>query len=268
MRIKAVAFALCLMALATPCLAQSLNSSVALYLSGRVGLRIGGGECAHAATESLRIAGAEFTTLDLGADKPSTGDYVWGTLIKTVSASNGTWLDSKPTATLQPGDILQYRDTKFVYPTYSTFSSQHTSIVANVNAAGNPASVYEQNFGNVRVLRKNAINLRRLTSGSMRIYRPKPRISRTGQTKITITNNMPGTQSMSLNLGATSMGTFSLTAANTQTSYQIRWVTVTGTTTPLTLKLTSGQMITLATAGGYEIYKTSSGSPAIRRLSP
>ncbi len=268
MRIKAVAFVVCMLVLAMPCQAQTLNSKLAVFLSGKVGLRVGGGECAHAATEGLRVAGAEFTSADLGPDSPAPGDYVWGTLIKTVSNTNGTWVDSKPASKLQPGDIIQYRNTKFVYPTYSNFSSQHTSIVANVNAAGSPTFVYEENFNKVRVLRKNAINLRNLASGTVRIYRPKRRGNKTGQTKFTITNNMPSSQTMSINLGTSSLGSFSLTSANTLTSYQIRWATVTGTATPFTLKLSTGQSITLTNAGGYEIYKTASGSPALRKLSP
>lgn len=268
MRIKAVAFVVCMLVLAIPCQAQTLNSKLAVFLSKKVGLRIGGGECAHAVTEGLRVTGAEFTSADLGPDSPAPGDYVWGTLIKTVSNTNGTWVDSKPASKLQPGDIIQYRNTKFVYPTFSTFSSQHTSIVANANAAGSPTFVHEQNFNNVRVLRKNAIDLRNLSSGTVRIYRPKPRVSRTGQTKFTITNNMPSSQTMSINLGTSSLGSFSLTSANTLTSYQIRWATVTGGATPFTLKLPTGQSITLATGSGYEIYRTASGSPALRKLSP
>ena len=68
--------------------AQTLNQKIVTFLSGKAGTRIGGGECAHVATEALRVAGAEFTSTDLGADSPSAGDYVWETLIKTVSVTS------------------------------------------------------------------------------------------------------------------------------------------------------------------------------------
>ena len=238
------------------------------FLAGKVGTRIGGGECAHAATEALRSAGAEFTSTDLGADSPSRGDYVWGTLLKTVSYSGGRLSDSAPATKLQPGDIIQYRNTKFVYPTYWTSTSQHTSIVAAVNTLGNPTFVYEQNLNGIRTLRKNAIDLTRLASGYVRIYRPKARVNRSGQTKFTVTNNMATAQSVAIRVGTSTLGSFSLTAANTLTSYQIRWVTITGSTSPVTLRLPNGQSLTVTSAGAYEIYRTSTGATALRKLTP
>src|SRR5262245_11674436 len=52
-----------------------LGDKMAEYLQEQVNARrrIGGGECAHLATEALRIAGAEF----LRPEPKGTMDYVW-----------------------------------------------------------------------------------------------------------------------------------------------------------------------------------------------
>ena len=268
MRLHLIALVMTVMSFSPTCHGQTLNSKVATFLAGKVGVRVGGGECAHAASEALRVAGAEFTNTDLGADSPTAGDYVWGTLVKSISIVNGRWTDSKPTTKLLAGDIIQYRNTKFVYPSSTSTATQHTSIVATVNAAGNASFVYEQNFSGIRSMRKNSIDLTKLVSGYLRIYRPKARVNRTGQTKFTLTNNNSTSQTVSLLVGTSNLGSFSLTSANTLASYQLRWVTLTGTTLPVTLRLSNGASVSVANAGGYEIYTTSAGAAAIRKLTP
>lgn len=268
MHLHSAAVVILLLTVSSECAAQTLNSKLSTFLAGKVGTRIGGGECAHAATEALRAAGAEFVSADLGKDSPSPGDYVWGTLLKTVSYSAGRLTDSAPATKLQPGDIIQYRNAKFVYPTYWTSTFQHTSIVATVNTLGRPTFVYEQNFNGIRTLRKNSIDLMKLTSGYLRIYRPKPRLTTSGQTKFTVTNNMASTQSIAIRVGSSTLGSFNLTAANTLNSYQIRWVTITGSKTPITLRLSNGQSLAVTSAGGYEIYRTTAGVAALRKLTP
>ena len=163
---------------------------------------------------------------------------------------------------------MQYRNTKFVYPTSTATASQHTSVVATVNTAGSATFVYQQNFNGIRTVRKDSIDLTRLVSGYLRIYRPKTRINRSGQTKFSLTNNRNSTQSITLLVGTSNLGSFSLTSANTLASYQTRWITLTGTTLPVTLRLSSGASVAVVNAGGYEIYTTSTGVAAIRRLTP
>ena len=266
MRLHLIALALTVVSLSPTCHGQTLNSKVATFLAGKVGVRVGGGECAHAASEALRAAGAEFTNTDLGPDSPAAGDYVWGTLVKSISIVNGRWTDSKPTTKLLPGDIIQYRNAKFVYPTSS--STQHTSIVAAVNTAGSATFVYEQNFNRIRLVRRNSIDLTKLVSGYLRIYRPKARVNRTGQTKFSLVNNRTSNQTITLLVGTSNLGSFSLTSANTLASYQTRWVTLTGTTLPITLRLSNGASVSVVNAGGYEIYTTAAGVAAIRKLNP
>lgn len=268
MRLQLIALVLTAMSFSPACHGQTLNSKVATFLAGKVGTRVGGGECAHAASEALRSSGAEFTNADLGPDSPSAGDYVWGTLVKSISIVNGRWTDSKPATKLLAGDIIQYRNTKFVYPTSTTTATQHTSVVAAVNTAGSATFVYEQNFNGIRSVRRNSIDLTKLVSGYLMIYRPKARVSRSGQTKFSLTNNRTANQTITLLVGTSNLGTFSLTSANTLASYQTRWVTLTGSTQPITLRLSNGASISVVNAGGYEIFTTSSGAPGIRRLTP
>ena len=268
MRLHLIALVLTAVGFSPACHGQTLNSKVATFLAGKVGVRVGGGECAHAVSEALRTAGAEFISADLGPDAPAAGDYVWGTLVKSISIVNGRWTDSKPTNKLLPGDIIQYRNTRFVYPFSSSTATQHTSIVAAVNAIGRATYVYEQNFNRIRSVRKNPIDLTKLVSGYLRIYRPKPIVNRAGQTKFSLTNNRPSNQTVTLLVGTTNLGSFPLTSANTLASYQTRWVTLTGTTLPVTLRLSNGVSLSVVKAGGYEIYTTAAGVAAIRKLTP
>ena len=268
MRLHLIALVLTVVSFSPACHGQTLNSKVATFLAGKVGVRVGGGEHVDAASEALREAGAEFTNTDLGPDSPAAGDYVWGTLVKSISIVNGKWTDSKPANKLFPGDIIQYRNTKFVYPSSTSTATQHTSIVATVNTAGRASFVYEQNFSGVRSVRKNSIDLTKLVSGYLRIYRPKARVNRTGQTKFSLTNNRTSNQPITMLVGTSNLGSFSLTSANTLASYQTRWVTMTGTTLPITLRLSNGASVSVVNAGGYEVYTNSAGSAAIRKLTP
>ena len=268
MRLSLIAILLSVASFSPTCHGQTLNSKVATFLAGKVGVRVGGGECAHAASEALRSSGAEFTNTDLGADSPAAGDYVWGTLVKSISVVNGKRTDSNPASKLLPGDIMQYRNTKFVYPTSTATASQHTSVIATVNTAGSATFVYQQNLNGIRNVRRDSIDLTKLVSGYLRIYRPKTRINRSGQTKFSLTNNRTSTQSITLLVGTSNLGSFSLTSANTLASYQTRWVTLTGTSLPVTLRLSSGASVAVVNAGGYEIYTTSTGVASIRRLTP
>lgn len=252
--------------MAGTCSGQAYNSKVASYLAGKVGVRCGGGECAHSVIEALRVAGAEFTKRDLGADSPSPGDYVWGTLIKSFSVVNGKLKDSKPSSKLMVGDVLQYRSVRFVSGSASSSASQHTSVVAAVNSSGMPTFVYEQNFNRVRLVKKNAINLTTMTAGYIRAYRPEARVNKAGEVKFTIVNNMTSAQAVNVGVGTTVRPLMQLTAVNTGASHiYATWPTSGGAPK---LVLSSKASVTIAHGGGYEIYKTSTGTAGIRKLTP
>src|SRR5262245_7951826 len=104
----------------------TLNDKVTRYAAGQVGKRVGGGECAHLATEALREAGARFIR---PADSPGRGDYVWGTLVGQVEAEDGRAV-VKVKGKARPGDVIQYRSATFT--TGGRFP-HHTALVAEVN---------------------------------------------------------------------------------------------------------------------------------------
>ena len=110
-----------------PVQAQTIGSSMVTFLNGKLNARVGGGECAHIATEALRVAGGEFVSSDLGADSPAAGDYDWGSLVTVISYTT-KWADSNPANLAQPGDVIQYNTATFTYSKTSivkTATSSH-----------------------------------------------------------------------------------------------------------------------------------------------
>ncbi len=255
-----------LLLLSSACQAQTINQKIATFLEGKRSIRVGGGECAHAASEALRMSGAEFISTDLGADYPAAGDFVWGTLLKVVSYSNGKWTDSNPTAKALPGDILQYNNTRIVIGTSTWTATRHTSVAAAVSTAGLPTLIYEQNVNGIRTIQKNSIDLTKLVAGWVRIYRPKARIDQAGQYKFSLVNNMTTSQPVTVKFLTQSLGTVNLGAANTMSSYLMEWVSSSSTTTKFTLVLSNGSTITVDNAAGYEVYVATGGKAALRKL--
>lgn len=241
--------------------AQTINTSMVSFLNGKIGVRVGGGECAHMATEALRICGGEFCPADLGADSPSAGDYVWGQLVTVISYSR-TWADSAPTVAVQPGDVIQYVGTVKIGTT--TYPTRHTSVVKTVNtaAASRPTAVFQQNFGSARTVQSATIDVTKLVSGSLRIYRPISFKIATNVWKFTVVNNCTTTQSYTVVVGTSTVSSGSLTAANTAGSYRVHKVSTTGTVPAL---VCGTPYIYVQTAKGIQL----SGSPtAVTQLSP
>ena len=241
--------------------AQTINNSMVTFLNGRVGTRVGGGECAHMAIEALRVAGGEFYRSDLGADSPASGDYVWGSLITVISYSNSKWSDSNPTIACLPGDVIQFgAGTKIATATYLT---RHTAVVQAVNTKQRPSAVFQQNFNAVRSVTTASIDVTKLTAGWIRIYRPIPRIDAANTWKFTVVNNASTQQTYSLMAGTTTIGSVTVTAANTSGSFYVHKVTTSGTVPNV---VNNGNSILVNNAKGDEIYNPSSGTFGIRQL--
>jgi hypothetical protein len=73
---------------------QALNQKVLIWARGKVGKKVGAGECWDLGEAALKQAGA-LTSNDLGPVGPDT-DYIWG--------------DPVAIKDVQPGDIIQIRD--------------------------------------------------------------------------------------------------------------------------------------------------------------
>ena len=169
---------------ATPTLGQKM----AEYLRGRLGTRVGGGECAHVATEALRVAGGDFTYKSAFVRPKEAGgeDYVW-TPNRVARLTSGPQVAGKR---FRPGDILQFQDATF---SSGTEAPHHTQVVATVDTAGRITQVYEENAGSgadKRRLQLNpAIDFGTLTGGSVSVYRAVPRRTKSGLVEWTVVNN-------------------------------------------------------------------------------
>jgi hypothetical protein len=237
--------------------AATFGQSMANYLQQQVnsGKRIGGGECAHLATEALRVAGAEF----IRTEPAGTSDYVWSSN-RIARLTKGSQLAGK---VFQVGDIIQYQN--------ATFSSggtkklqHHTQVVAAVDSKGRITQVFEQNVNGDRTAQKRAImDLSKLTGGSVSVYRPVARKVETGRFAFTVVNNTSGSKSYSLTIGNKTTS-YSIGKSNAKDSYKTHWVKYTGSQTP-TIKVGSTSL-TLRDAGAFEIYTNSSGSTSLRRI--
>ena len=244
---------------------SSVGQKMVDYLNSQIGRRVGGGECAHIASEALRVSGGRF--VNLPKHNPGAGDYVWGSLANVVSIKNGKVNDSNPSVKVKPGDIIQYRDVTFSTGSRAT---HHTSVVATVDKNGKPTSVFEQNIssssvrGSERFVQKRSIDLSKLTGGSLRIYQPNARTTQTGRFEFSIVDNTTSSQKVKVMVGKSEIMTISLTSANTANSFNTGFVAISGKTKPTFLL--NGKSYTIENGAGYEIYRTSAGSTAIRKI--
>lgn len=257
----------CLMTAATAAQAE-IGSSMVTYLNENLNNRLGGGESEHLATEALRVNEGEFINAELGVDSPATGDYVWGTLITVISYSNQKWSDSNPTAACQPGDIIQYGGSaEFGTTKYAT---HHTSVVNTVSAStqtagSRPTAVFQQNFNNVRTVQNAAIDTKQLTAGWLRIYRPKAREDVTNTYKITLVNKTTDSQHVKVMVDNTTINSFTLTPANTASSFLSYTVSTTGTV-PCLVHSDNITTIYMQTAKGNSIANAANGSVNLLQL--
>src|SRR5262249_52763675 len=123
--------------------ATTINQRVLAFSQSHLHTKVGGGECAQLVSEALRVAGADFMT----HDPHNNGDYVWGTLITTMSHGSSS-------ARCQPGDIIQFQNVSL---TSGWTLTHHTAIVAAVDSLGRPTQVYEQNVNGDRTDRLDAM---------------------------------------------------------------------------------------------------------------
>lgn len=232
----------------------SLGQQVASYLSSKLGTRVGGGECAHVATEALRASGAQF----IFTPQSGPSGYLWSASPPVALLTNGSQVVGKR---FQVGDIVQLEKAAF---STGRFIRHHTQVVAAVDANGRITKVFEQNVGGKRtVQRNNAVDLTKLTSGSVAIYRPNARVDQPGRLQYTIVNNTPSNQTFVRQVGTQST-TLSLGKANTVGSYRYVWLTP--NSAAVTLKAGTSA-VQIQNAGAYELYLTTAGQVAVRRMS-
>lgn len=224
--------------------ATSLGQQVASYLTSKMGTRIGGGECSHMAIEALRVSGAKFIR--------------WYESPPVAELTRGSQVAGKR---FQVGDIVQFENAAF---SNGRFTRHHTQVVAAVDGNGRITKVFEQNVGGNRTVRRNnAVDLTKLTGGTVTIYRPTPRVDQPRRLEFTVVNNTNSSQTYTRQIGSSS-STLTLDKANTVGSYRFVWLTVpNGATASLRIGNSSVQ---IRNAGAYELYTAASGRTAIRAL--
>jgi hypothetical protein len=77
------------------------------------------------------------------------------------------------TEEILPGDIVKFKNVKFVYPNGSTMTmSHHFAIVYEVDAEGKYTLIH-QNVNGARYLKTNEIDLNYMKKGKISFFRPK-----------------------------------------------------------------------------------------------
>jgi hypothetical protein len=153
-----------------------LNAKVVAFAKKNVGKQVGDGECSALAVEALKSVGAK--PFGSWKDSPGEGDYVWGSLVYGFGIKDG--IRSEDVAigtTIQPGDIVQYRDAEFQGKspnggTYKASAPHHTSVVLAVKNNGKSLVVLEQNTNGRKTVGEGTIHLSDLQSGWVKVYRP------------------------------------------------------------------------------------------------
>jgi hypothetical protein len=150
---------------------NGLGTKIIAFSKVNLGKQVGGGECAHLASEALKESGGE----PRAKDNPGEGDYVWGQLVVTLEAGDKGAKWKGAITDLKPGDIIQFRDAKFEGQrgkgTYFQTAPHHTAVVRTVDAANKVVKVYEQNVGGQRVVLEGEYRLSDLKAGWLRVYR-------------------------------------------------------------------------------------------------
>jgi hypothetical protein len=162
-------FACSLLVLVGPARAGSLNQKVLDFSRENIGKQVGDGECFTFAAAALKAAGAK---LDF-KHHPGPGDAVWGDRVYTLEVKNGALVENKAKGQrVQPGDIIQFRDTTFAGADYSLSAVQHSAVVSAVGADGKELTVLHQNWNDKRTVQQTVFRLKDLKKGWVRIYRP------------------------------------------------------------------------------------------------
>jgi hypothetical protein len=112
------------------------------------GKKVDRGECWDLAAAALNYANADWTSPFNFGDK----------------------IDYKKEG-LNPADVLQFTNAKFMFPNRSMSFPQHTAIVYKADKT--KITVYHQNFNNKKVVDTLTFTLENITKGKIDAYRPK-----------------------------------------------------------------------------------------------
>ena len=123
------------------------RTAIAQYCLSQKGQQVGNGEC-------WSLADAAYNSCK--AKRPDGQSRVWGRLLD---------LDSEA---IEPGDIVEFRSARI--PGYGTTGDAHTA-VAIEGGRSKQCTVAEQNWGGVKKVRFAELDLRKIDSGEVMVYR-------------------------------------------------------------------------------------------------
>jgi hypothetical protein len=153
------------------------NDKIVKFCKDHLDKKVGAGECTSLAEAALKHGGAKPRTAF--KDSPNEGDYVWGELVYALEIKEDSQKETKvPKMTIQPGDVIQFRDARFKgrnlrgLQNYETTCPHHTSIVLAVEKENNVITVLEQNVNGKRKVMEGSYRQTDLKTGWLRVYRP------------------------------------------------------------------------------------------------
>jgi hypothetical protein len=153
-----------------------LASLVLAFAERHVGQQVGNGQCGTLAWQALQSAGARTV---IGPCGPMT-NYVWGSLaLEELGSAGGGVAAAGSFAAVQPGDVVQFCDARFVLntPTYSSWQSfpHHTAIIEAYLGNGR-FSILQSNVNGNTTVQHGVIDFSQLTAGTVCVYQPVPRV--------------------------------------------------------------------------------------------
>ncbi len=155
---------------------EKMSEKIVKFCKDHLGKKVGEGECTDLADAALQSAGAKRRTAF--KEHPNKDDYVWGELVYALEIQDNSQKETKvPKRTIQPGDVIQFRDARFEgtklrgFDIYRVSCPHHTAVVLAVKE-DNMLSVLEQNINGKKVVVENTYRLTDLKTGWVRIYRP------------------------------------------------------------------------------------------------
>jgi hypothetical protein len=160
-----------------PIASIDFGPQVLAYCKDHMGEKIGSGECGALAARAIKNAGAAATWEN---DLPKDGDPVWGTLVASIQPGFFGLKGIKELGQVEPGDIVQFHHTRFsgynhaIDGVYRMETPHHTAVIESVSTAEKTMTVLHQNWNGQKVIRRQTLYLRGMTSGWLRFYRPSP----------------------------------------------------------------------------------------------
>lgn len=146
--------------------AESISERIVAYCQKNVDQQVGDGECYALAAKAVEAAGGRHQSKF--KDHPNEDDYVWGKLVASYEMTKAGPKQSGKASDIRPGDIIQYRDTKwkgnFTY-------GHHTAVVGAVKEGSTKIDIFHQNVNGKRIVLADSLDFAGLESGWVRIYR-------------------------------------------------------------------------------------------------